>query len=334
MCCIHLLNTAMYKHCFLLLLVCCNVLCDDCVVFNFEDDSLDDFTNDFGVCVGRSMWDLRRYDDLPLDAPHENSTIYISPESELSCMSSTTFPITEGGTLDIKLYMEPTANSDQIIILVFQSEPLGVITSYVLSAMDSSLTRGWQVVKLPVGGPSVYDGFITLMGVASKSSVILIDSVRFIAPSLNEELCPIYKEDVEDYTTTKPYETTPVTASTARPETPSDNYPNDTLTSSPKTTTDITTTTSLGTTTVTSPTSPDTSTETTSKTTLDTTTENFPHTTTTNRPDTGTETTSETSLQTTTENDSGTSSTTTNCNLNKTRVRVNVNIKIKSWFIL
>nr|XP_026493303.1 A-agglutinin anchorage subunit-like [Vanessa tameamea] len=261
------------------------------------------------------MWDLRRYDDLQMDAPHENSTFYIAPKSELSCMSSLTFPITGGGTLDINLYMEPTQDSDQITFLVFQSEPFGVITSYVLSALDSSLTRGWQIVKFSIGGSSVFNGFVTLMGVASESSVILIDSIRFIAPSHSEELCQIYEED--GYKTTLA-ETTP------------DNYPNDLSTSSLKTTTDITSTNSLETTKVTTSTSdPGTTTETSSKTTLDTTTENFPHSTSTSNPDTSTETATTTSLETTTDNDLETSSTTSKCNLDKTDVRVNVNIKIK-----
>ncbi|XP_064073074.1 uncharacterized protein LOC135193636 [Vanessa tameamea] len=212
----------MYRHCVLLLLAVCNVLCDNCVVFNFENDSFHDFTNDFGVCVGRSMWDLRQYDDLPMDAPHENSTFYIAPTSEVSCMSSLIFPITGGGTLDVKLYMEPAAESDQITILAFQHEPKGVVGNLILSAMDPNFTRGWQHLKVTLIGSGVYNGFVTLMGIASESSVILIDSVRFIAPSYSEEFCQIYKQDEEDETNETTISTiVPETPSTIVPETPS-----------------------------------------------------------------------------------------------------------------
>ncbi|XP_046966607.1 mucosal addressin cell adhesion molecule 1-like [Vanessa cardui] len=234
----------MYRLCVLLLLVCCNVLCDDCVVFNFEDGSFDDFKNDFGVCIGRSMWDLRRYDDLQLEAPHENSTLNVSPTSELSCMSSSVFPITGGGTLDIKLYMEPAAETDQIAVIAFQHEPIGVVGSIILSPLDPNFTSGWQQLKITLIGSHVYNGFVTFMGIASESSVIFIDSVRFIAPSLSEELCPMYKQDEEDDTnettipTTMPETTSPVeseTFSTVVPETPSTIAPETPSTIAPET---------------------------------------------------------------------------------------------------
>ncbi|XP_047532655.1 A-agglutinin anchorage subunit-like [Vanessa atalanta] len=269
------------------------------------------------------MWDLRRYNDLPMNAPHENSTFYIAPKSTMSCMSSLIFPITGEGTVDINLYIDLITHLDQIVILVFQSMPNeldAVVASVVLSAADPNLARGWQTVKVTLVGLGAYNGYVTLMGVASESSVILIDSIRYIAPSHSEELCPIYEED---YTTDGGYKTTLA-------ETTSDDYPNDLSTSSLKTTTDMTSTNSLETTKVTTSTSgPDITTETSSKTTLDTTTENFPHTISTSSPDTSTETTSTTSLETTTENDQEACSITSKCNLRKTDVRVNVNINIK-----
>ncbi|XP_046966606.1 cell wall protein DAN4-like [Vanessa cardui] len=351
----------MYKYWFLLLLLCRDVLCD-CVVFNFEDNSFDDFTNHTQICRDLPMWDLGRYDDLKMDSPHENSTLYISPKSQLSCVTSLLFPIRAGGTLEVNLYLELNTHFDFIFVLVYRTMPNAndvVVAIVTLSAADFSLTRGWQTVRVSPFGFGVYNGYVTFMGIASESSVILIDSVRFIAPSLSEESCPIYKQDKEDDTNTTTISTivpetpstivaettsnivlastttfipetvptiVPETTSTIMPETPSDKYPNDISTNSPKTTTDITTTASPETTKVATSTSgPDSTTETSSKTTLDTTTENFPHTTSTSSPDT----TSETSLQTTTENDPETCSTTTQCNVDKTDVRVNVNINVK-----
>ncbi|XP_047532744.1 cell wall protein DAN4-like [Vanessa atalanta] len=181
--------------------------------------------------VARSMWDLRRYDDLQMDAPHENSTFYIVPTSQVSCMSSLVFPITGGGTLDVKLYMKPAAESDQITILAFQHEPKGVVGSLILSAMDPNFTKGWQHLKITLIGTGVYNGFVTLMGIASESSVILIDSVRFIAPSYSEEFCQIYKQDEEDDTNETTIPTiVPETSSTTIPETPSTIFPETTTT--------------------------------------------------------------------------------------------------------
>ncbi|CAH2218174.1 jg27469, partial [Pararge aegeria aegeria] len=132
----------MYRYFLILLVICYDVNCEDCVTVDFENGLEGNFTNTFGVCSGMQMWNLKQYSSLDMDSPHPKAASFISPQVSMSCMSSFQFTLSPGGMLEVNLYMLPTAPSiDHLIILVFQYNPGGndgTIANVVLSASGSS----------------------------------------------------------------------------------------------------------------------------------------------------------------------------------------------------
>ncbi|KPJ16517.1 hypothetical protein RR48_08108 [Papilio machaon] len=187
------------KYLTLLILVCFSILVfgEECVVYTFEDDFDDLFSNEKGVCQGMRMWQLGYYSSISLERPHPLSTTFISPEFLLSCVSSFTFPMSGLGTIEVNLYMDPVSNSDQISVVVHEVVPgstATVVGNRGISAMAPDFEKGWHSIRIPLTGSGTFDGYVSLMGMAASGSVVLIDSFRYIPPLYDEELCVLYTE--------------------------------------------------------------------------------------------------------------------------------------------
>lgn len=136
----------MYRYCFLLLFISYEVICDDCVVFNFENNYNEIFTNSGGLCnQASSMWNLNQYSSSTIDPPHESSTSFISPATvtPTSCVTSHMFTVEAGGTFDIVLYVEPILGTDLVTIFLLENSDTGFVTHVTWQFMLSNQERGW-----------------------------------------------------------------------------------------------------------------------------------------------------------------------------------------------
>ncbi|KAJ0175020.1 hypothetical protein K1T71_009161 [Dendrolimus kikuchii] len=280
-----------------------------CERYEFEDSFENNFSNTKGVCIGIAMWNHREYANIDLWSPFNRSTSYITPLTSLSCVSSYTFPMTTGGILEVNIYMDSVARSDQITILANQ-EVIGgndaVVGTISNTPQDAAFVSGWHTLRITLIGGGTYGGYISLMGMASSESTVLVDSFRYIPPNTDEADCMLY--DVSDTTTT----TIETTMPTTEPTTTTINNTEPTTTTTEPTTT---TTNTEPTTTTTEPTTTTTNTEPTTTTTEPTTTTtNTEPTTTTTEPTTTTTntepTTTTTEPTTTTTNTEPTTTTT------------------------
>ncbi|KAH9629752.1 hypothetical protein HF086_009879 [Spodoptera exigua] len=289
----------------LLLVFVSFVASDSCVTYNFEKDFDDLFNNYAGLCyTGNHLsWITEQYSNFDLTGPNKLSTKFITPTpgNTMSCTTSFSFTMNAGGTIELEMYADSETNHN-IQIMVFEEASDGVV-----GMANPAPAKGWRTVRIEnLGGKYTFEGFVSIMAMASTDHIILIDSIRYLPPEMNPDLCKIYEEITSTTpTTTTPTTTTPTTT-TPTTTTPTTTTPTTTTptTTTPTTTTPTTTTPTTTTPTTTTPTTttPTTTTPTTTTPTTTTPTTTIPTTTTpTNTiPTTTTPTTTTTSITTTT----------------------------------
>ncbi|XP_028161110.1 uncharacterized protein LOC114353343 isoform X2 [Ostrinia furnacalis] len=188
--------------CFVWLFISPSVLCSDCVSFNFENDFETQFDPGKGICGDNAFlvpWTLANYSSIAVESPHPLSESFITPAISMSCVASSTFPMSVDGVIEINLYMDNEPMVKQLIIVIQELNDngnYGTINTVVYSSMDASFIPGWASLRIDVDHATEdqFDGHIVLMGMASAGSVVLVDSFRYIPSSTNEEDCEIYTE--------------------------------------------------------------------------------------------------------------------------------------------
>ncbi|XP_075979722.1 uncharacterized protein LOC142978951 [Anticarsia gemmatalis] len=186
----------------------------ECITYDFETKFEEVFNSNRGLCTGFSEWKLLEYYTIPLDNPTSDSKQFIAPQSNISCVSSFPFKAESGGTIEVNVYMESQSDSDQIAVLVnqiFDENNDAVTGSVVLTPLLPNYVDGWQVLRIELSGHTAYDGYISFLGLAAEDSIVLIDSFRYIPPSVDIEECSIYSEDMFATTTPIPITTPPPT---------------------------------------------------------------------------------------------------------------------------
>ncbi|KAH9629762.1 hypothetical protein HF086_009889 [Spodoptera exigua] len=128
----------------------------------------------------------------------------------MSCASSFLFTLNAGGTVEVNLYMEPTDVNDHIQILVQQEISVG--EDYITGMKFLNSVNGWYTAQITLAGPDVYQGYISIIGMAAQNSKVIVDSFRYIPPGTNEDVCWIYEPPP-----TTPAPTTPAPNPCVRP---------------------------------------------------------------------------------------------------------------------
>ncbi|XP_063830134.1 mucin-12-like [Ostrinia nubilalis] len=162
-----------------------------CVTYQFGQDFNSLFSND-GVCRYSANWLLRNYTSLTIDSPHKNSVLCIIPGNGWSCTSSFTFPMSAGGILEVEVYLEPFSATDRVLVTVYQINSLG--TDLVVGSAASDRQFGWSTLRIQLAGDGDYDGQVTIMGQVAVRSLVIVDSFRYIPPTVDESLCIVYDE--------------------------------------------------------------------------------------------------------------------------------------------
>ncbi|CAK1580860.1 unnamed protein product [Parnassius mnemosyne] len=193
------------KRFILFFLLCPVVFGKDCVTYSFEENFESLFAKEKGICNAMEMWDIGNYSSIPIDSPHPLSTTFISPNTLLSCVSSFTFLMSAGGVFEVNLFMDPASQTDQISLVVNEVVSGGADASVgntAITPMNPTFEIGWHALRITLSGSGTYEGYVSLVGMASSDSIVLIDSFRYIPPQYNEESCKIYQEVVDNTTTT------------------------------------------------------------------------------------------------------------------------------------
>uniref|UniRef100_A0A2A4JGA3 MAM domain-containing protein n=1 Tax=Heliothis virescens TaxID=7102 RepID=A0A2A4JGA3_HELVI len=184
------------------------------------------------------------YDSISLASPVESgSTTFVSPAETLSCASSFMFPMTNGGRLEVLIYMDSIISTDQIMVLANQFVENGVDTTLGTSwnsPQFDEFVSGWHTLVVPLTSLGTSLCYITIMGMTHKESTVLVDAFRYIPPDMDESLCPFYDDIPEPITTTTTEETTTTTTeetTTTTEETTTTTEPTTTTTATDPTTT-------------------------------------------------------------------------------------------------
>ncbi|CAH0588162.1 unnamed protein product [Chrysodeixis includens] len=181
----------------------------DCLSYDFESRYDELFKSERGFCTSFTKWNLGSYSSSPIDAPSAFSQQFISPNADISCVSSVAFDAVSDGIVEVNVYMESAADFDQVTVLVnkIEDENHDVVTgSTLLTPTRDDYVDGWHTLKISLLGHGSYKGYISFLGLASEDSVVIIDSFRYIPPSSSSEKCKIYEDDFA--TTTPVPETT------------------------------------------------------------------------------------------------------------------------------
>ncbi|KAJ8718620.1 hypothetical protein PYW08_002857 [Mythimna loreyi] len=171
---------------------------DSCVRYTFEENYNDWLEHPWGsVCDHYPAWLAGKYSELNVTGQNERSNSFITPPSSgvLSCVSSFIFTMNFGGTIEVNTYMKATQTTDQIIVLVYKYTSTGdlVVGQGLNTPFDANFVEGWYNLRIPLTGPPTYEGFISILGMASPNSTVLVDSFRYIPPSMDESECIIYE---------------------------------------------------------------------------------------------------------------------------------------------
>lgn len=137
---------------------------EDCIAYNFESDFEALFDNDRGLCTGFTRWQLNKYTTLPIDHPSSESLKFISPQEYISCVSSFPFEASNGGVVEVNIYMEAAELTDQITVLVNKIADEAsdmVIGSAGVSPLVSNYADGWHVLKIVLSGSDTFNGYVS-----------------------------------------------------------------------------------------------------------------------------------------------------------------------------
>lgn len=142
-----------------LFLVCSVVLCEECVIFDFESDIEDSFTHDEKTCPNLEMWNVGNYRDIELDSPHPKSTQYFYPDVTSSCAVSRQIPMEELGILELNFYFDSKSGGDHLLVTV---STIGSVTvGNIFITPQNPLVRGWRSERVTLTGTGKYMGFVS-----------------------------------------------------------------------------------------------------------------------------------------------------------------------------
>lgn len=140
---------------------------ENCVRFTFEENYNDLFTNEVGVCsIGMALWELRTYNTSDVVGQHELSSTFISPLESLSCVSSFMFSMTNGGTVEVIIYMESNSLSDQIMVLAneyHENDEDTNMGSAGNSPMSPDFVSGWHTLVVPLSTTGSSQGYVSFV---------------------------------------------------------------------------------------------------------------------------------------------------------------------------
>lgn len=138
----------------ILFILVSRALTDSCVTYTFEEDYNSLFTSHTGVCSGFSQWDIGRFEDTDLKYD-EQSTLFIFPQEELSCVKSFMFPLAPGGLIEVNIYMETTVDSDlvQVMLMEYVQDGFDVFVGQAInSPAQDTYVAGWHTLTVTVFG--------------------------------------------------------------------------------------------------------------------------------------------------------------------------------------
>lgn len=149
---------------FILLLAISATKCDNCVTNDFGLNFYNSFTNDNPVCAGMATWSLGNYSVAGINSPNAETDSFITPDENLSCISSYDFEMTAGGILEIYVYMDSKSQRDQIVALANEVSNTGktiVTGSEILTPLNPAYFNGWHVLRLRLSSNGVFSGYVS-----------------------------------------------------------------------------------------------------------------------------------------------------------------------------
>lgn len=155
----------MIRTLFIFIILVSHAFSENCVRYTFEENYNDLFTNELGVCRnGMSLWELGTYNTSNVTGHHELSSTFISPLESLSCVSSFLFSMTNGGTVEVTIYMESYSLSDHISVLAnqfFDDDDDRVLGSAGNSPLDVNFVGGWHTLVVPLSSAGRSNGYVS-----------------------------------------------------------------------------------------------------------------------------------------------------------------------------
>lgn len=158
-------NMVEYHKClFVLLLAISAIKCENCVTYDFGSNFYDSFNNGNSLCEGMASWKLGNYSSLGVNRPNEETDLFISPDENLSCVSSYGFEMRSTGIVEVYVYMESTSQRDQIVVLANEVSSSGnnVVTgTAMLTPLSTNYFNGWHVLRINLFGTGIFSGYVS-----------------------------------------------------------------------------------------------------------------------------------------------------------------------------
>ncbi|KAJ8714680.1 hypothetical protein PYW07_002905 [Mythimna separata] len=108
------------------------------------------------------------------------------------------FPMAFNGIVEVLVYMETNSSShSQIIVLANQYESSGHHPNRGAVGLTSGAedyVNGWHTLSMAISGLGTSMGYISIMGMKSPNSTVLIDSFRYIPPGMDASECQLYED--------------------------------------------------------------------------------------------------------------------------------------------
>lgn len=157
----------MIRKVFILIFLLPHAFSENCVRYTFEENFNYLFTNELGACNDEtSLWKLGTYNTSDVTGHHELSSTFITPLETLSCVSSFMFSMTHGGTVEVVIYMESNATSDQIMVLANEhfedgeDKNMGLVGN---SPMSDNFVSGWHTLVIPLSSTGTSEGYVSIL---------------------------------------------------------------------------------------------------------------------------------------------------------------------------
>ncbi|CAG9565913.1 unnamed protein product [Danaus chrysippus] len=137
------------------------VLCEECVIFDFESDIEDSFNHNEDDCPNLKMWNMGNYGDIELDSPNPKSTQYIYPDVMPTCAVSRHIPMEESGILELNFYFDPKSLGDHLSVTVKAIDSINTTVGTLFTIASQNPQIGWRSERIRVTGTGKYLGFVS-----------------------------------------------------------------------------------------------------------------------------------------------------------------------------
>ncbi|CAB3260586.1 unnamed protein product [Arctia plantaginis] len=132
-----------------------------CKRFTFEEGFDEQFSSELGFCSNIGLtWAIGTYESINMEGFHELSTQFIYPNEQISCVSSPSYDMLPGGTIEVNVFMGNHLANDliQVMVLDEHNADAGTATQW-----GADFAEGWDTIRITILGNSPFRGLVSII---------------------------------------------------------------------------------------------------------------------------------------------------------------------------